>query len=90
MNNLSKSFKDEDGREETILASSDDNYDLKLGNYTLVNRTRPEGSKLARKFRSSMFGADIGIRSKGFSSMAILATVLVLATLVVLYFLWRF
>ena len=91
MNNLSKSFKDDEGREETIVASSNDNYNVKLGkNYTLVNRTKTKENALVKKFKGSILGADIGVKSKGFSSVAILATVIALAAAFVLYLIWRF
>ena len=47
-------------------------------------------SKLVKKFKGSMLGADIGVKSGGFSSIAILATVIAIAVLVVMYFIWRF
>ena len=47
-------------------------------------------SKLAEKFKGSILGADIGVKSGGFSTIAILATVIALAVLAALYFIWRF
>ena len=90
MNNLSKSFVDDDGQNETMIASSDDNYQVKLGKYTLSNHEAKKESRLARKFKGTILGADIGVKSSGFSSIAILATVIALAVLAVLYFIWRF
>ena len=90
MNNLSKSFVNEEGENETLVASSDDNYQVKLGNYTISNHQTKKESRLARKFKGTIFGSDIGIRSKGFSNIAILATVIALAVLALLYFSWRF
>ena len=31
MNNISKSYKNEDGTEETLMINSDDDYEVKLG-----------------------------------------------------------
>lgn len=91
MNNLSKSYKTDEGTEETIVASSTDNYNVKLnGNYRLANHKTKKESHFAKKFKGSILGADIGVKSGGFSSIAILATVIAIATLAILYFLWRF
>ena len=82
MNNLSKNYVNDEGNEETIVASSSDNYTVKLDNYTLSNQKIRKESKLAKKFKGSFLGADIGIKSGGFSTIAILATVIALAVLV--------
>ena len=91
MNNLSRSYTNEEGRKETVIANSNDNYTLKLnGNYKVANHKNNKESKIAKKFKDSLLGADIGVKSSGFSSVAILATVIAIATVAILYFLWRF
>ncbi len=91
MNNLSKKYVNNDGVEETIVAESNDNYQVNLGsNYTLSNHKKKKESKLAEKFKGSLLGADIGVKSSGFSSVAVLAAVIAIAVLVVMYFIWRF
>ena len=91
MNNFSKNFVDEDGQNETVIASSDDNYQVNLnGHYTLSNRKRKKENSLVKRFKGTILGADIGVKSSGFSSIAALATVIALAVLAILYFIWRF
>ena len=91
MNNLSKNFVNEDGKEETVIANSTDNYSLHLNDhYSLANHHQKEESKFAKKFKKSIFGSDIGVKSEGFTSIAILSTVIVISVLLVLYFIWRF
>ena len=90
MNNLSKNYVNDEGNEETFVASSNDNYKVKLDNYTLSNEKLKKESKLAKKFKESILGTDIGVKSGGFSTIAVLATVIALAVLVTLYFIWRF
>lgn len=91
MNNLSKKYVNDDGVEETVVADSNDNYEVKLdGNYTLSNHKAKKESRLAKKFKGSILGADIGVKSSGFSSVAILATVIALAAAIIMYFIWRF
>ena len=91
MNNLNKSYTTDEGRKETIVASSTDNYSVKLdGNYKLANHKEKKESKIAKKFKGSILGTDIGVKSGGFSSIAILATVIAIATIAIMYFLWRF
>ena len=51
MNNLNKNFIDDDGRNGTMIASSDDDYEVKLDNYTISNHKAKRQSALARKFK---------------------------------------
>ena len=74
-----------------MVASSSDNYQVKMnGNYVLSNHKERKVNPLVKKFKGTILGADIGVKSSGFSSVAILATVIALAVIVVLYFIWRF
>lgn len=91
MNNFQRDIKNDDGTEETIVITSNDNYNLNMNKtYKLANHTQKKESKLARKFKNSILGADIGVRSSGFSNVAILATIIAVGTLLVMYLLWRF
>lgn len=91
MNNFTKEIKNDDGTEETIVISSNDNYVLNMNKtYKLANHSQKKQSKLARKFKNSVLGADIGIKSAGFSNIAILATIIAVGALCVMYLLWRF
>lgn len=89
--NFQRDIKNEDGTEETVIISSSDNRTLNLNQtYKLANHTEKKESKLAQKFKNSFLGADIGVKSSGFSNVAILATIIALGTLAIMYFLWRF
>lgn len=91
MNDFRRDIKNEDGTEETIVITSNDNHTLNLNQtYKLANHTSKKESKLAKKFKNSILGADIGVKSAGFSNVAILATIIALGTLFVMYLLWRF
>ena len=91
MNNLSKNFMDDDGREETMIATSNDNGNVRInGGFTLANHKERKQNKLVQKFKGSILGADVGFKSGGFSTIAGLAVVVVIAVLLVMYFLWRF
>ena len=46
--------------------------------------------KLVQKFKGSILGADIGIKSGGFSNVAILATIIAIGAICIMYFSWRF
>lgn len=90
MNNITKKFKNEEGIEETMIISSTDNLKVSLnGRYQLANKMK-NSNKLADKFKNSILGSDIGIKSKGFGSVAILATIIAVLVLVAMYFMWRF
>lgn len=91
MNNMSKSYKNEDGTEETLMINSDDNYEVNLGSgYKLANHNLKKESKLAKKFKGSILGADIGVKSGGFTNVAVLAGVIAVGALLIMYFMWRF
>lgn len=91
MNNLERNLKNSDGTEEKIVASSSDNYDLNMKEtYTLANRKGFKQNKLGEKFKNSALGTDIGIHSQGFTSVAILATVIAIGALAIMYFFWKF
>lgn len=91
MNNFQRDLKNEDGTEETIVITSNDNYNLNMNKtYKIANHTQKKESKLAKKFKNSILGADIGVKSGGFSNVAILAVIIAVGVLCVMYFLWRF
>ena len=91
MNNYQRDIKNEDGTEETLVMTSNDNRTLDLTKtYKLANHTQKKENKLVSKFKNSVLGSDIGIKSGGFSNIAILATIIAIGTLCVMYFLWRF
>lgn len=89
--NFERDIKNDDGTEETIIISSNDNRVLNLNQtYKLANQTKKKENKLMKKFKNSILGADIGIKSSGFSNVAILATIIALGSIFVMYLLWRF
>ena len=91
MNNFSRDIKNEDGTEETIVITSNDNYALNMNHkYKLANHSQKKENKLVKKFKGSILGADIGVKSGGFSNVAILATIIAVGAICVMYFLWRF
>lgn len=91
MNNIQRDIKNEDGTEETIVMTSNDNHVLNMNQtYKLVNHTQKKENKLVQKFKGSILGADIGVKSGGFSNVAILATIIAVGALCIMYFLWRF
>lgn len=91
MNNFTRDIKNDDGTEETLVITSTDNHALNMNQtYRLANHKELHQSKLAKKFKNSILGADIGFKSGGFSNVAILATIIAIGTLCVMYLLWRF
>ena len=91
MNNYQKDIKNEDGTEETIVITSTDSHALNMNKtYRLANHNPKKESKFAKRFKNSILGSDIGIKSGGFSNVAILATIIAVGTICVMYLLWRF
>ena len=80
-----KNIRNRDGSLETIEITSNDNYTVKIGtNYKLANYEGPKN-----RFKNSIIGSDIGIHSKGFISVAIVATLLSLGALLIMYISFR-
>lgn len=91
MKNYSKDIVNEDGTEETIIITSNDDYTLNMvRNYSIANHHPKKESKFTKKFKNSILGSDIGYQSKGFSNIAILATIIAVGVLCVMYYMWRF
>lgn len=91
MNNYQRDIENEDGTQETIVITSNDNIALNMDRkYKLANHTIKKENPLVKKFKGSILGADIGVKSSGFSNIAILATIIAVGALCIMYFLWRF
>lgn len=87
----SKQIINDDGTKSTVVISSDDNHELVLnGNYCLANRKTKKDNFLVKKFKGSILGTDIGVKSGGFTSIAILSTVIAVSVILIMYFMWRF
>lgn len=91
MNNIQRDLKNEDGTKETIIITSNDDHALNLNQtYKLANHNFRKENKFVKKFKGSILGSDIGVKSRGFSNVAILATIIAVGVLCMMYFLWRF
>lgn len=74
----------------TIELTSNDNYILNMPkSYKLYRASTQKENKLLNGFKNSILGMDIGINSEGFSYIAILATLLAVASLIIMYILFR-
>ena len=89
--NIERDIKNNDGSIETLLIISNDNVcPLDLNKtYKLANKIDTNQNKFVSKFKNSIFGSDIGVNADGFSNIAILATILAVASVLVMYVLWR-
>jgi len=87
VNTLNREMKNRDGSVDKLIISSDDDYSVKLSKkYVLVGYA---GNKHIDNYKNTIFGMDIGINSYGFASIMIMASLLALALLVGMYFLFR-
>ena len=88
---IRKEMINDDGTKETLILSSEDERELDIkGTYVLANHNKKKQSKIATKFKGTILGRDIGIKSGGFTNVAILATVIAVSAILIMYFLWRF
>ena len=73
-------------KEFSLEITSNDNYTLNMPKaYKLYPGKIQKENKLVKNFKSSILGMDIGINSKGFSYIAILATLLAVGALLIMY-----
>ena len=90
MNNIQRDIKNTDGTIDTLMLTSNDDYILNIPkNYKLVNNIQKKENKLVNKFKNSFLGAEIGVKAEGFSTIAILSTIIAIGTLCIMYILWR-
>lgn len=91
MNNINKTFIDENGQKETLIMNSNDDLELNMHkSYRLANYTSKKENRFVKKFKGSILGSDIGVKSGGFSNIAVLAVVIAFAAIAIMYFIWRF
>lgn len=77
-------------KEFLLEITSNDNCTLNMPkSYKLYKGSTQKENKLVNNFKSSILGSDIGINSEGFSYIAILATLLAIASLIIMYILLR-
>lgn len=85
-----KEMVNDDGTKSTlVIASNDDKSLVMKESYVLANHNKKKESALVRKFKGSILGTDIGIKSGGFTNVAILAAVLAVSALLTMFFMWR-
>ena len=85
-----KEMLNDDGTKSTVVISSVDDKTLVMRDtYVLANHNRKKENALVQKFKGSILGTDIGIKSGGFTNVAILAVVLAVSALLVMFFMWR-
>ncbi len=89
-NNINKEIQDNGEKIEVTISSSDNKKVNLKGNYTLANNPNKKTSKFIEKYRGSILGKDIGMKSSGFASTTIFAGIISVAVLLILYFIWRF
>ena len=91
MNCLEHDIKNADGTIDTLIISSNDNtYPLDGSKtYKLANNTYKRENKFVSAYKNSIFGAEIGIKAEGFSTIAILATIIAIGAFSTMYLFCR-
>lgn len=89
--NLERNIQNADGTIDTLIISSNDNNSPLDTNktYKLANYTSKKVNKLTTMYKNSILGSDIGINSKGFTHIAILSSIIAIASISILYILFR-
>ena len=91
MNCLERDIKNVDGTIDTLIISSNDNtYPLDVNKtYKLANSTYKKENRFVNAYKNSILGAEIGVKSEGFSTIAILATIIAIGAFSTMYFFCR-
>ena len=80
MNTIKKEIKNKDSTVDIVFAKSSDNYNVIINdNYKLI---RFSNSKSI--FNNSIFGSDIGIHSKGFTSIVEISSIIAVGLIVIM------
>lgn len=89
--NLERNIQNADGTIDTLIISSNDNNSPLDTNktYKLANYTSKKVNKLTIMYKNSILVCDIGINSKGFTHIAILSSIIAIASISILYILFR-
>ena len=81
----------DNGEKMTVNITSSDNKKVNLnGKYSLANNPNKKTNRLIEKYRGSILNKDVGFKSTGFASTTLFATIISIAVLLILYFMWRF
>ena len=91
MNCLESNIKNVDGTIDTLIILSNDNtYPLDANKtYKLANNTYKKENRLVSAYKNSIFGAEIGVKTEGFSTIAILATIVAIGAFCTMYLFCR-
>ena len=90
VNNIQKDIINADGTIDTVILTSNDNYNINLPrNYKIANNNLNKGNKFVNKFKNSILGTEIGVKAEGYSNIAILATIVAVGAICLMYILWR-
>lgn len=84
VDNIQKNIKNNDGSIETILIKSNDNYKILDINKT-YKLIKDKENKITNTFKNSILGSEIGIKAEGFSTIAILATIIAVGMFFIMY-----
>ena len=85
MDMLRDEIKNKDGSAFRILAKSYDDYSVSIGaNYKLV-----KFYKERKNFSDTLLGRDIGVKSNGFASVMLIATLISVGTVVLMLLSFR-
>lgn len=76
-----------DGTIDTLLITSNDNYQTLDRNktYKLANNIYKKENKLVTAFKNSILGSEIGVKAQGFSTIAILSTIIAVGMFCIMY-----
>jgi len=87
MNSIQKDMINPDGTIDTLLITSNDNYQTLDRNktYKLANNIYKKENKLVTAFKNSILGSEIGVKAQGFSTIAILSTIIAVGMFCIMY-----
>ena len=83
-----KNITESDGTIKTIQITSNDNHTINLTKKYKLDKKIQE-NKIVTAYKNSIFGIDIGINSEGFTTIAILSTLIAIGTICIMYAMFK-
>ena len=85
---IEREMHESDGTIKTILITSNDKHTIDLSKTYKLDKRMKE-SRLTKVFKNSILGTEVGIKTEGFTTITILATLIAVATICLMYVLFR-
>lgn len=85
---IKREIQEDNGTIKTIMITSQDSKKLNLSKRYKLDKQLKE-NKISKIFKNSILGTEIGIKAEGFTTITILATLIAIASICIMYALFK-